>query len=159
MKVKIVVVGPQKSGKTILSNYLLGHTENLVAASNESYNPTVGCRILEGEIAATNRIGSNSSSSISVELWDSSGDTKYEACWKAIMHESDGVVLIYNPDSPLHDQQLNDWFDFFVRKNHLKDDQCLLFAHRMNSSNANDRFRPRKYFLTNACESASYFKK
>lgn len=44
---------------------------------------------------------------------------------------------------PLQDQQLSDWYDFFVKRNGLKDDQCLIFAHRQ-SVNSTDRFRPRK---------------
>lgn len=68
---------------------------------------------------------------------------RYEACWKAIMHEADGVILVYNPDAPGQDQQLNDWFEFFVKKNGLRDDQCLIFAHRVNPTN--ERFRPRKF--------------
>ncbi len=60
------------------------------------------------------------------------------------MYESDGVILVYNPDAPSQDQQLGDWFDFFVKKNGLKDEQCLIFAHRGQS---NDKFRPRKFAL------------
>lgn len=55
---------------------------------------------------------------------------RFEACWKAIMLDADGVVLVYNPDSPGQDQQLQDWFNFFVRNNGLKEEQCLIFAHR-----------------------------
>ena len=59
------------------------------------------------------------------------------------MHEADGVILIYNPDSPGQDQQIGDWYDFFVRKNGLKDEQCLVFAHRLGQGSS-ERFRPRK---------------
>ena len=59
------------------------------------------------------------------------------------MHESDGVLLVYNPDSPGQDQSLSDWFDFFVKKNHLREEQAMIFAHRTNP-NSTDRFRPRK---------------
>jgi precorrin-3B methylase len=58
------------------------------------------------------------------------------------MNEADGVILIYNPDAPGQDQQLGHWFDFFVKNNGLSDEQCLIFAHRVNPSN--ERFRPRK---------------
>jgi hypothetical protein len=57
------------------------------------------------------------------------------------MFESDGVILVYNPDAPAQEQQLGDWFDFFVKKNGLSDEQCMIFAHRGNSS---EKFRPRK---------------
>lgn len=68
---------------------------------------------------------------------------RYEACWKAVMAEADGVLLVYNPDAPGQDQQLVDWFDFFVKKNGLRDEQCLIFAHRVNPTN--ERFRPRMF--------------
>ena len=58
------------------------------------------------------------------------------------MAEADGIVLIYNPDAPAQDQQINDWFDFFVKKNGLRDEQCMIFAHRMGEST--ERFRPRE---------------
>lgn len=60
------------------------------------------------------------------------------------MHEADGVILVYNPDAPAQDQQIGDWYDFFVRKNGLKDEQTIVFAHRTDLSNG-DRFRPRKF--------------
>lgn len=61
------------------------------------------------------------------------------------MIEADGVVLVYNPDTPTQDQQLSDWYDFFVKKNNLKEEQCLIFAHRSNPNG--DRFKPRKIVL------------
>ena len=59
------------------------------------------------------------------------------------MHQADGVILVYNPDAPSQDQQMGDWYDFFVRKNGLKDEQAMIFAHRIDISNG-ERFRPRK---------------
>jgi len=57
------------------------------------------------------------------------------------MAYTDGVILVYNPDSPGQDQQLSDWFDYFVKRNNLRDEQCLIFAHR---EKANEKFKPRK---------------
>ena len=72
---------------------------------------------------------------------------RFESCWKAIMHEADGVILVYDPDAPSQDQQIGDWFDYFVKKNGLKDEQCLVFAHKSgNSGQSHERFRPRKLF-------------
>ena len=59
------------------------------------------------------------------------------------MNEADGVILVYNPDSPGQDQQIGDWFEFFVRKNGLKEEQCLVLAHKLSSGG--EKFRPRKY--------------
>ena len=44
------------------------------------------------------------------------------------MADTDGVILVYNPDIPSQDQQLLDWFEFFVRKNGLSDEQCMIFV-------------------------------
>jgi hypothetical protein len=81
------------------------------------------------------------------------------------MHEADGVVLIYNPDAPSQDQQIGDWFEFFVRKNNLREDQCIVFAYRSNPSNG-DKFRPREFpphlsfsFLTPLLRIAPLFSK
>ena len=56
-----------------------------------------------------------------------------------------GVLLVYNPDAPAQDQQIGDWFDFFVKKNNLKDEQCMVFAHRPSGNQNNgQKFRPRE---------------
>ena len=34
---------------------------------------------------------------VSAELWDTSGDKKYEDCWPAITHKASGVILAYDP--------------------------------------------------------------
>jgi intraflagellar transport protein 22 len=132
MSIKVVIAGPKGSGKSTIGNYIGGNRESLVT---ERYSPTAGVRILEMESNGTN-----------VELWDASGDHAYEACWKAIMNEADGVLLVYNPDAPSQDQQIMDWFEFFVRKNGLSDEQCMVFAHRSNPSTSNDKFRPPPLF-------------
>ena len=58
------------------------------------------------------------------------------------MAYTDGVILVYDPDAAGQDQQLTLWYDFFVKRNGLRDEQCLIFAHRGNS---NEKFKPRKY--------------
>ena len=44
------------------------------------------------------------------------------------MTNADGILLVYNPDAPGQDQQVADWFDFVIRKNGLKGEQCLIFV-------------------------------
>lgn len=60
------------------------------------------------------------------------------------MDESDGVILMFDPDAPSQDQQLAAWFDYFVKKNGLREEQCMIFAHRGGQNPPSDRFRPRK---------------
>jgi hypothetical protein len=58
------------------------------------------------------------------------------------MAYTDGVILVYDPDSAGQDQQLSLWYDFFVKRNGLRDEQCLIFAHRNSASG--EKFKPRK---------------
>lgn len=131
---KVVVAGPKGTGKTIISDFLANQTQELGGAYAE---PTAGVRILEFELGG--------SRNVNIELWDSSGDNSFESCWKAIMTDADAVVLVYNPDAPSHDQQLGDWFEYFVKKNGLKDEQCMIFAHR-GAGNTSDKFKPHPLF-------------
>ena len=134
---KIVVAGPKGSGKSAISAYLSGQSDILRV---DSYSATAGVRILEFDTSVKGH-----ADPASVELWDASGDHAYENCWKAIMQDADGVILVYNPDGPGQDQQLGDWFEFFVRKNGLKDEQCMAIAFRTATENA-ERFRPPQLF-------------
>jgi GTPase SAR1 family protein len=70
MKLKFIVAGPKGSGKTMISNCIVG-TSDVIGV--DSYNPTAGVRILEHEFRLN---GINED--INVELWDASGDQKYE---------------------------------------------------------------------------------
>lgn len=66
-KLKIIVVGPKGSGKSTLSNFLLGQSDGI---ANNPYQPTVGCRILENDFPG------QGNQMVSVELWDASGDNR-----------------------------------------------------------------------------------
>eukprot|EP00605_Chrysophyceae_sp_TOSAG23-4_P000286 GSChrysophyteH1.ASY1.ANO1.331.1 assembled CDS len=136
MGVKIVVAGPKACGKSAISTFLSGQADGFKL---DNYNATAGVRILEFDTQVKGY-----SEPVSVELWDASGDHQYENCWKGIMDGADGVMLIYNPDGAGQDQQLGDWFEFFVRKNGLKDEQSMVIAFRTQESQ--ERFRPPPLF-------------
>ena len=140
MHFKIIAAGPKATGKTTICNFIVNHTDKLDPP--DSYSPTVGVRILEFQPSVP---GINDEL-ITVELWDMSGDQMYESCWKAIMQEADGVILVYNPDAPAQDQQIGDWFEYFVRRNGLRDDQCMVLAHRGNAEGKSGKFRPPPIF-------------
>ena len=132
---KIVIVGPKCGGKTALANYLSERFDpddersKKAKLNLDTYTPTAGTRIIEMTVKG-----------FDVELWDTSGDHKYENCWKAMMTEADGVILVYNPDAPAQDEQIEDWYDFFVKKNGLANEQCVAIAFRTNQG-SNERFR------------------
>jgi Rab-like protein 5 len=137
MQLKIIVAGPKGSGKTCISNFISGQSEKL---DTDGYVPTAGVRILEFQHSLA---GLNEDAN--VEIWDMSGDNLYEGGWKAIMQSADGCILVYNPDAPAQDQQIGDWFEYFVRRNSMRDEQCVVFAHRTNESRT-ERFRPPPLF-------------
>uniref|UniRef100_A0A3Q4GMA1 Intraflagellar transport 22 homolog (Chlamydomonas) n=1 Tax=Neolamprologus brichardi TaxID=32507 RepID=A0A3Q4GMA1_NEOBR len=105
-KAKILFVGPNESGKTVLANFLSDTTENV----GGEYRPTQGVR--------------------------------FESCWPAIMKDSSGVVIIFNPDVPSHLKEIETWHSMFISSQGLQDSQCLLIAHHKPGSGVEDRRLP-----------------
>lgn len=125
MSLKILVIGPEATGKTTLSNFLARSLDTLQPPTE--YAPTVGVRILECERSLPGR-GINN-----VELWDVSGDSNYDSCWRAVMTDADGVVLVYNPEKEGNDELVEGWYDFFC-KDELEPSQCMIVAHVPNTT-------------------------
>ncbi|XP_015225356.1 intraflagellar transport protein 22 homolog [Cyprinodon tularosa] len=125
-KAKILFVGPNESGKTVLANFLSDTREDV----GGEYRPTRGVRILEFEAHPE---GSHDKT-CEVELWDCSGDFKFESCWPAIIKDSSGVVIIFNPDVPSHLKEIETWHAMFISTQSLQDSQCLLIAHHKPGS-------------------------
>ncbi|XP_077167168.1 intraflagellar transport protein 22 homolog [Paroedura picta] len=122
LKVKILFVGPSESGKSVLANFLSESTEGI-----GSYIPTQGVRILEYEKPHINE--SSKGTEYRFELWDCGGDQKFETCWPALMKDSHGVIIVFNPDLPSHLKEIETWYSCFVQQQQLLDNQCLLIAH------------------------------
>ncbi len=79
LTLKIAVIGPQRVGKTVVSNSL---SEYLNVVPPE-YKPTAGCRVLEVEKSFTEDqiknikyLKANAISKCKIQLWDVSGDKK-----------------------------------------------------------------------------------
>ncbi|XP_070701721.1 intraflagellar transport protein 22 homolog [Pempheris klunzingeri] len=131
-KAKILLIGPSESGKTVLANFLSDTAENV----GGEYTPTQGVRILEFESQP------EGNSTCEVELWDCSGDFKFESCWPALLKDSSGVVIIFNPDVPSHLKEIETWHSMFISTQGLQDNQCLLVAHHKPGSGVEDRRLP-----------------
>ena len=65
---------------------------------------------------------------VSIQLWDVSGDLDYEDCWTAIQENVNGLIIVYNPENPQHSGEVETWYEWFVEKNGLKQEQCLMEA-------------------------------
>ncbi|XP_054065253.1 intraflagellar transport protein 22 homolog isoform X3 [Rissa tridactyla] len=127
LKAKVLLVGPRESGKSVLANFVSESTEGI-----GSYSPTQGVRILEYEKPNLN--GNSKGAGCRFELWDCSGDQKFETCWPALMKDSHGVIIIFNPELPSHLKEIEMWYSCFVQQQPLLDSQCLLVAHHKPGS-------------------------
>jgi Rab-like protein 5 len=96
------------------------------------YRPTQGCRILEFEVPDV--IVSGKTVKAEVELWDCSGDHKFETCWPAVAKDSSGVILVFNPDDSSQVRDLESWYRYYVDQQGLRDTQCIIFAHSKQAS-------------------------
>ncbi|XP_032236763.1 intraflagellar transport protein 22 homolog isoform X2 [Nematostella vectensis] len=123
-KSKILVLGPCESGKTVIANFLSDATET----SGGDYHPTQGVRILEFECNSI-EITPGRTANCEVELWDCSGNHRFSTCWPAFQKDANGVIIVYNPDQPNQDKDLETWYTQFVQTQMLKDSQCIVFAH------------------------------
>lgn len=127
---KIAVVGPVKAGKSVISNFLADATES----STGAYYPTQGVRILEFESGNLSMEGRNIKAE--VELWDCSGDPKFENCWPAIRHEVHGIIFVYNQDEPNHDRELDKHYTYFTQTFGAKENHGIVFAHRKRGASS-----------------------
>jgi Rab-like protein 5 len=76
---------------------------------------------------------SNRSEKTEIELWDCSGDLKYESCWAALSEESNGVIFVYNPKDPDQAKELNQWYTHFVQQYGVREECCMVIVNRFDS--------------------------
>ena len=126
------------------------------------YSPTVGCRIIKFN---TKQDG------LPVEVWDASGDMKYERCWPAFSYGNDdsaskcntnkiseqpsqeknkvdAIILIYNPENPNHITERQTWLENFalIEKRSSSD---------FSSKSSDKKFRPHLMLLEHKNRSVS----
>eukprot|EP01065_Artemidia_motanka_P017311 TRINITY_DN207_c0_g2_i1.p1 TRINITY_DN207_c0_g2~~TRINITY_DN207_c0_g2_i1.p1 ORF type:complete len:210 (+),score=55.39 TRINITY_DN207_c0_g2_i1:65-694(+) len=142
-RIKILVLGPQKSGKTCVANYLSNYQDTPTA----HYKTTVGARILDFEPEG---LQLPRASKITVELWDVSGNETFKACWPAVAHQAHGVIFVYNIENKSELGDLQRWHKKFCTPDGVgpgvscvtRDDHCMVFAHR--SSQPQGNLKPQK---------------
>ena len=70
----------------------------------------IASRVLFNRIMEFDReVPSSRRGSVSVELWDCSGDQQYESTWPAIIRDIHGVVVVYNPENRGHESEVGLW--------------------------------------------------
>ncbi|EPY25660.1 Rab family, other [Strigomonas culicis] len=127
-KVKILVLGPAKCGKSTITNFLCQTRET----PTSKYYPTRPLRILETELeleasklapagdqANKNKRlvfagGDSKVRRVQVQCWDLSGSPQYQQTWPAVAEGADGIVLLYNSQIPNAARELSLWYKHFV---------------------------------------------
>jgi GTPase SAR1 family protein len=135
-RVKILVVGPPKSGKTCVANFLGGARD----APTDEYKETAPLRILEtvlDGLSAGGAGGRGRSRGVraTVEIWDVGGSSKYQSCWTAIKKDADGVIFVMNPEIEGQERELELWFKNFVEglPNFNPAERCAVFCHHSSA--------------------------
>ena len=124
---KILIVGPQGSGKTTIAN-MLGEIQEGPSAN---YRPTVGVRIIEFEKNMPASAGFLSK--VHIELWDVSGDWRYERCWGPIQKGAHGIIFVLDPGSPTGEDQLPQFQRNFMQATGLSNSQMFLYVNNHRS--------------------------
>ena len=110
---KILLIGPSKARKSGIASFLAGVSESI----GESIGPTIGVRILECERAGR-----------PVELWDVSGDQAYEGTWPAVQKDTDGILLVFDPEVEGQARELELWHEWFIQKTGIPAERAAAWA-------------------------------
>lgn len=151
---KILVLGPPKAGKTTLSRLLSDYMDESRSSKkgkksdgkertyefefSKTYTPTKAVRIQEFE----SREFMNKTKQqrvlrdIGIELWDVSGDKRYEDCWPAIRENADGVILVANPEEH-RGSDFKIWYDEFIAKDKIDLKNVMVILNEMGSKKTN----------------------
>ncbi|XP_034831856.1 intraflagellar transport protein 22 homolog [Maniola hyperantus] len=122
-KLKILIIGPSDSGKTSIANYLSESTnmENIGIP-----RPTQGVRIVEFELSHLNV--NDKQFKVDIEMWDCSGDHKFESCWPALRLGVQGVILVCSPNTVnVAAREMELLYNYFASQAKLSAKQCVLF--------------------------------
>ncbi|CAG4971890.1 unnamed protein product [Colias eurytheme] len=121
-KLKILMIGPSESGKSTIANFI---SESVNIEECET-RPTQGVRIVEFEVPNLNINGKQIK--VDIELWDCSGDHKFESCWPALRLGVKGVILVGSSNTAnIASRELELLYNYFVSQPKLSLKQCVVF--------------------------------
>ena len=132
---KIVIVGPQKVGKTTIANSLSEFSHTI----SQDYHPTVGVRILETEKAYTDEqvsnipiLKKNKLNKVKIELWDMSGDRRFESTWPSIKYGANGVIIVLDAVNDKYEGIIDEWMNNFC--NDMAPENVTCFSYKKEDS-------------------------
>ena len=127
---KIIIVGPQKVGKTTMANILSEFSQTV----SSDYHPTVGVRILEmdkayndDQISKIPILKKNKINKVKIELWDMSGDRKFDSTWPAIKYGAHGVIIVIDAYNEKYDSAIDEWMNNFCTEINPENITCFSY--------------------------------
>ena len=78
---------------------------------------------------------------------DCSGDRRYSDTYPALVWEMHGVIFVFNPENDGHRDQLDYYYDNFIRKSKLSDSNAIVFALANSESNVSTKLTLCKYSI------------
>ena len=158
---KIIIVGPPKVGKTVIANYLSEFSHTV----SPDYHPTVGVRILELEKPYTDEqvtniqiLKKNKINKVKIELWDMSGDRKYESTWPAIKYGANGVIIVLDAVNEKYEATIDEWMNNFCTE--INPENVTCFSYKKDESKGLSKVKQSHQFpnliineVTNSMES------
>ena len=123
---KVCVVGPKSSGKTLLCKLLAEQV--LSASSSREYQPTAGVRVQELEFT-------HKGMARQVQLWDCSGDPTYEKYFQVFSKGTKGVFLVHNAAKD-QESDLEVFYRIFAQPNKLTMAQVCTIGTMVGSEEA-----------------------
>lgn len=128
-RVKILILGPSQVGKSNVANYLSGTKEHATANYKETCPLRVFEVFIEGLSIGGQRRGGRGTRAVA-EVWDVSGNTRFQACWPAIAKDAHGAIFVFNPAIANQEKELELWYKSFAVPAQIKDEHIMVFGHR-----------------------------
>ena len=132
---KIVIVGPQKVGKTTIANSLSEFSHTI----SPDYHPTVGVRILETEktyteeqVSSISILKKNKLNKVKIEIWDMSGDRRFESTWPSIKYGANGVIIVIDSVNDKYEGIIGEWMSNFC--NEIEPENVTCFSYKKEDS-------------------------
>ncbi|EFX83996.1 hypothetical protein DAPPUDRAFT_239205 [Daphnia pulex] len=136
---KVLLLGPTKSGKTTLANFLSDAKDAI-----GQYRPTVGCRILEFQIESSqlahhssSRTNNNNTNNSEIQLWDCSADRNVSNCLPALANDAAGVLLVYDITADDHTTELEELYNVWNNYLELSPSRYLIVARKWGDGQPN----------------------
>lgn len=75
---------------------------------------------------------------VDLQLWDVSGDKRFQNCWPTIFKGTQGLLLVYNGEQPTHGKELEDWYQAAMANSLVKETNSCVIQHYLPQAGDQD---------------------